>query len=69
MQFSFDLIYILVHFLNTYFYFTEKLQLKCRALIQWPFQSYLNYILIFFISYETVADMHEIVTKTVSLYF
>jgi len=36
MQFSCDLIYeyILVHFLNTSCYFTEKLQLMCRALIQ-----------------------------------
>jgi hypothetical protein len=70
MWFSWDIIYILLYFLDTSCYFTDKLQLKCRALNQWPFKSQLNYtILLFFISYETVADMHEIVTKNVSLYF
>jgi len=64
MWLSWDLIYILVHFLDTSCYFPEKLQLKCRALKQWPFKSQLNYInLLFFISYETVTDMHETVTK------
>jgi len=51
-------------------YTKMNMQLNFRALIQWPFQSQLNYNnLIFFISYETGADMHEIVTETVSLYF